>query len=222
MAKTALQDDPTLEEIRVALAPLIARNAAFDGWRPAAVEAAAQQANVSPDAACLAFDAGPLTMIGAWFAHIDDAMLARCTSEMLAPLKIRERIAALVEARLELFAPDREALRRAWALLAMPQNIATATKLGWRAADHMWRAAGDKAADYNHYTKRALLATIYAATVIVFLDDESEGHADTSAFLRRRIDGVMRFEKTKARLAARAEKRPSMARFIGRLRYHAR
>jgi ubiquinone biosynthesis protein COQ9 len=83
----------------------------------------------------------------------------------------------------------------------------------------MWRLAGDTATDYNHYTKRTLLASIYAATIAVFLQDDSEGHADTRAFLGRRIEDIMKFEKTKAGFLARASHRPSLSRFIGRLRY---
>lgn len=104
----------------------------------------------------------------------------------------------------------------------MPQNVARAAKLGWHAADIMWRAAGDTAVDYNHYTKRTLLAGIYTATLLAFVNDESEDHADTRAFLARRIDGVMRFEKAKAGFTRRAEQRPSLARFVGRLRYRMR
>ena len=85
----------------------------------------------------------------------------------------------------------------------------------------MWRAAGDTATDYNHYTKRGMLAGVYAATMTVFLDDSSEGQADTRAFLARRIEGIMRFEKAKAGFIARASHRPSLSRFIGRLRYPA-
>ena len=101
----------------------------------------------------------------------------------------------------------------------MPQNLAAAARLAWRSADVMWRAAGDTATDYNHYTKRAILAGVYGATVQVFLDDESDGFAETRAFLARRIEGIMRFEKTKAGVLARFEHRPSLSRFIGRLRY---
>jgi ubiquinone biosynthesis protein COQ9 len=85
----------------------------------------------------------------------------------------------------------------------------------------MWRAAGDTATDYNHYTKRAMLGGIYAATIAVLLDDESEDQADTRAFLARRIDGIMRFEKAKGQFLARTSHRPSLSRFIGRLRYPA-
>lgn len=215
-----LPADPTLDEIRAELAPPVARNAAFDGWTAAAVRTAATDAGVDPDVALLAFPGGAVGMIDAWFAQVDAAMLA-ATGSRLPGLKIRERIASLVEARLDLLAPDRESLRRALAILAMPLNAPRAAQLGWRAADAMWRAAGDTATDYNHYTKRAILGGVYAATITVFLDDESAGQAETRAFLQRRIDGIMRFEKAKAGWLRRSETMPSLSRFIGRLRYPA-
>jgi len=214
-----LPPDPTLDEIRAALAPAIAANAGFDGWSDGALARAAQGEGVDVDVARLAFPGGAIDMIDAWFGAIDAAMAAALPPEKLATMKIREKITALVEARLALLMPHREALRRALALLAMPGNLLRAGKLGWRAADLMWRAAGDTATDYNHYSKRAILAAVYGATVTVLLDDESERHADTSAFLARRIEGIMRFEKTKAQLIGRTSHRPSLSRFIGRLRY---
>jgi ubiquinone biosynthesis protein COQ9 len=86
----------------------------------------------------------------------------------------------------------------------------------------MWRLAGDTATDYNHYTKRMTLGSIYAATLAVFAQDESEDLADTKAFLDRRIEGVMKFEKAKARLLRPRDGTFSMARLLGRLRYPAR
>ena len=211
--------DLTLDEIRVLLAPAIAENAAFDGWGAAARDMAADMNGVDRDVAALAFQGGPVDMIDAWFASIDATMAEMLPPEQLAVMKIRQRITALVEARLTATAPHREALRRALAILAMPQNVATAARLGWRSVDAMWRAAGDKATDYNHYTKRGMLLAVYGATITVFLDDDSEDYAETRAFLGRRIDGIMRFEKAKAGIVRRARHRPSLSRFVGRLRY---
>ena len=213
--------DLTLDELRARLAPEIAANAAFDGWGKEALTMAAEANSVDPGVAKLAFPDGAVDMIDAWFAHIDRAMLAALPTPELATMKVRARIAGLVEARLAAVAPDREALRRALAVLAMPQNLARAARLGWRTVDTIWRAAGDTATDYNHYTKRGILLGVYGTTVSVFLDDESEGFADTRAFLDRRIDGIMRFEKAKAGFAKRTENLPSLSRFIGRLRYPA-
>ena len=161
-------------------------------------------------------------MVDAWFADVDAGMEQRWPAEKLATLKIRDRITTLVETRIDLLAPNRESLRRALALLALPTNAPHAAKLGWRAADHMWRLAGDTATDYNHYSKRAILGAVYGSTMAVFLNDESEGFADTRAFLARRIDQVMRFESWKHRRASRSIERPSLARFVERLRYPGR
>lgn len=214
-------DTLTLDELRPIIARILPRHAAFDGWGDKAVDAAACELGLDPAVARFAFGGDRVAMIDAWFASVDDDMLARVTPEMLAKMKIRERITALIEARLSILTPDREALRRATAILAFPANAPKAARLGWRAADAMWRAAGDTATDYNHYTKRTILGTVYAATLSVFLNDESDDLSDTRAFLSRRIDGIMRFEKAKAKWTAPSDKKFSLTRLASRLRYPA-
>lgn len=219
--------DMTLDELAAALAPDIAASAIFDGWNETALVAAAEMAGVDVDVAKLAFPADApggraMAMIEAWITSVDQAMEAEWPKERLATLKIRERIRTLVAFRLEAVEHIDEAVRRALAIMAQPQNAARALKLGWRSADIMWRLAGDTATDYNHYTKRAILAGIYSATLAVFVNDDSEGKAEAYAFLDRRIDGVMRFEKIKARFTSGDREMPSLTRFLGRLRYPAR
>ena len=217
--KTLDVDDMTLDELRPLLAAELPKDAAFDGWTDKAVAAAASRIGVNPDVAALAFPGGAIDMIDAWFAHIDVAMDAALPAATLATMKIRQRITALVEARLALLAPHREALRRAQNIMASPFNGSRALRLGWRAADMMWRAAGDTATDYNHYTKRAILGSVYGATLLTFVNDESADYADTRAFLGRRIEGIMQFEKVKARVAGAGDRYFSLSRFLGRLRY---
>lgn len=209
----------TLDELRPLLAAALPADAAFDGWNARALEATAARLGIDPKVAALAFPGGAVAMIDAWFATVDAAMRTACPLDAMAKLKIRERITTLVEARLAILAPNREALRRAQAVLASPFNAATAARLGWRAADAMWRQAGDTATDYNYYTKRAILSGVYATTLMVFVNDEGEDWADTRAFLARRIEGVMQFEKVKARVLKGRELAFSPARFLGRLRY---
>jgi len=211
----------TLDDLRIALAPAIADAAIFDGWSDAAVAAAAPVAGVDPAAAAFAFRGGAMEMIAAWIASIDRAMAEALPPEALAALPIRERIRRLVQFRLDAIVGTREALRRALAIMAMPQNAARALRLAWQSADAMWRLAGDTATDYNHYTKRVTLGTIYAATLAVYAQDESEGFAETRAFLDRRIAGVMKFEKAKARILRPRDETISLTRLLGRLRYPA-
>jgi ubiquinone biosynthesis protein COQ9 len=215
--------DLTLDELRIALAPDIAASAIFDGWNQTALVAAAEMAGCDVDVARVTFPgARPMDMIEAWIASVDAAMAAEWPADRLATLKIRERIRTLVAFRLAAVEHIDEAVRRALAVMAQPQNARRSFKLGWHSADIMWRLAGDTATDYNHYTKRAILAGIYSATLAVFVNDDSEGKADTYAFLDRRIDGVMKFEKAKAQFLGKDRELPSLTRFLGRLRYPAR
>jgi ubiquinone biosynthesis protein COQ9 len=216
------ENDLTLAEMRLALAPAIARAAAFDGWSHAAVAEAARGQGIDPNVAALAFPGGAMDMIAAWIAAVDQGMERAFANGALLSLPIRERIRRLVRFRLDAVAGQEEAVRRALSVMAMPQNASKALRLGWNSADAMWRLAGDTATDYNHYTKRTILGGIYAATLAVFVNDDSEDKAETLAFLDRRIEGVMRFEKAKARLFQSDSEHFSVARFLGRLRYPAR
>ena len=207
-----------LERLRRELALAVGENAVFDGWTAQAVDSAAGQLGIDPVQARLAMPKSQAAMIDVYIQEVDRALEASFTPETLAAMKIREKIRALIWHRLEIMGPAREAVRRALAILAMPQNLPLALRISWRSADLMWRIAGDTSTDFNHYTKRMTLGAVYASTVLVWLDDQSEGWSDTAAFLDRRIDDVMRFEKFKAEWRGSSE-HVSLSRFLGRLRY---
>jgi ubiquinone biosynthesis protein COQ9 len=209
-----------LEQIRDRLALAVGENAAFDGWTSKAVDSAAGRLGVDPAQARLAFPKGKAAMVDAYVQGVDREMAKRLPPAKLAKMKIRERIRTLVWTRLEIMAPAREAVRTALAILAMPQNVPLGATIGWRSADLMWRLAGDTSTDFNHYTKRITLGAVYGSTLVAWLDDNSDGRADTGTFLDRRIDNVMQFEKWKAQW--RSREHFSVSRFLGRLRYPPR
>jgi ubiquinone biosynthesis protein COQ9 len=211
-----------LEKLRRELALAVGENAVFDGWTRKAVDSAAAQLGIDPVQARLAMPKDQAGMIDLYIQEVDRALEAYFTPKRLAGTKIREKIRSLIWRRLEIMGPAREAVRRALAILAMPQNLPLGLKAGWRTADVMWRMAGDTSTDFNHYTKRMTLGAVYASTLLVWLDDESEGWSETAGFLDRRIDDVMKIEKLKADWRGSSEQRLSVTRFLGRLRYPPR
>jgi len=211
-----------LEAIRQKLALAVGENAAFDGWTLKAVDSAADQLGIDVAQARLAFPKDAPHMIEAWITGVDAAMESHFTPKKIAAMKVRDRIRALIWYRLETMGPAREAVRSALSILAMPHNVPLALRIGWRSADLMWRIAGDTATDYNHYSKRLILSGVYGSTLLAWLDDQSEGWMETGAFLDRRLAGVMCFEKWKAAWRGNDLHRPSLTRFLGRLRYPAR
>jgi ubiquinone biosynthesis protein COQ9 len=211
-----------LEALRRRLALAVGENAVFDGWTQKAVDSAAGQLGIDPVQARLAMPKGQAAMVDLYIQEVDRALEAWFTPKRLEKLKIREKIRALIWRRLEIMGPVRESVRRALAILAMPQNVPQALRTSWRTADLMWRIAGDTATDFNHYTKRMTLGAVYGSTLLVWLNDESEGWAETSAFLDRRIDDVMKIEKLKAEWRGSSGQGLSISRFLGRLRYPPR
>lgn len=126
----------------------------------------------------------------------DAAALLKLSSVDPSSLKIRERIFHAVLERIEVAMVDETAVRKASLYLAGPSRAALAARMLWGSADMIWRWAGDTAADFNHYSKRAILSGVIASTLAVRL---AQGEAAARAHLTRAIDAVMQFEKLKAR-----------------------
>ena len=209
----------TLDELRPQLVREMLPDIIFDGWGWTAAETAAQRLGVPAERARLVFPRGTRDMVAAWVRMADADTVAALEAEGVGSMKIRERIRRAVEIRIEQAAPYREAVREALQILAQPQNAALAARSLWNTCDAIWRAAGDTATDYNYYTKRATLGGVYSSTLLYWLQDDSEDFSETRAFLERRIDNVMQFEKAKAEMAKARRNLPSPMRFLGRLRY---
>jgi ubiquinone biosynthesis protein COQ9 len=173
--------------------PLALAEVAVHGFSDAALKAAAEKAGINSAEMKAAFPNGGASLVEA-FSHWADDRMAETMRDIHAE-RVRERVTQAVKARLEALAPYKDVARRAAAFLALPQNAPLAASLMMRSVDLMWRAAGDRSSDFSYYTKRALLGGVYGATLIHWLSDSSEGHADTWTFLDSRIDDVMQIEK---------------------------
>lgn len=181
----------------------------FDGWSEAALRAACADLGVSLSTARGVCPRGALDLAVALHDEGDAAMVARMRHSDPGLMRTRDRIAQAVLVRLEV-APDREVVRRASALFALPQNAVEGARLMWRTADLIWSELGDPSQDLNWYTKRATLAAVLGAAVLYWLGDETDEMEATRAFVTREIDGVMRLEAAKAQLRANPATRGMM------------
>ena len=180
------------EKLRGELLQASLAHVAFDGWSRTTLRAAARDLGVDPVLAFNAFPGGEAELISAFSTWADHQMLDALAKRDLAAMKVRQRIAAAVRLRLELLEQHREAVRRGLAFMALPPNAGLGLTCLYRTVDAIWYAAGDRATDYNFYTKRLLLAGVYSSTLLYWLDDASEGHEQTWAFLERRIAEVLK------------------------------
>ncbi len=171
----------------------------FDGWSETSFRAAVSDAGVDPVVARGLFPRGAVDLAVAYHKRGDAEMLRRIEETDLDEMRFRDRVAFAVRARIEA-AEDREAVRRGTTLFALPMYAPDGARLIWGTADAIWTALGDTSRDFNWYTKRATLSGVYSSTVLYWLGDDSLGSEATWAFLDRRIEDVMRFEKAKAQV----------------------
>lgn len=171
----------------------------FDGWTEAALKAAVEDTGLDPTLVRAACPRGAIDLAVAFHRKGDAEMAFDFETTDTAQMRIRDKIILAVRLRLQAAAQDRDSVRRAVALFALPQNAVEGAALIWGTADAIWTALGDESRDLNWYTKRASLSAVYSATVLFWLGDDSEGFSETWAFLDRRIGDVMAFETAKAR-----------------------
>lgn len=183
----------------------------FDGWSETTFRAAAADADIALPEAQALFPRGAVDLALAFHARGDAALAEALAGTDMMALRIRDRITLAVRKRLEIVEDHKEAVRRGMTLFSLPVHAADGSRALWQTADAIWTAAGDTSDDLNWYTKRVTLSGVYASTVLYWLGDQSAGHAETWAFLDRRIEDVMRFEKVKADLRGNRFLKPLMA-----------
>jgi ubiquinone biosynthesis protein COQ9 len=174
---------------------------AFDGWSDMTFCAACDDAGVAPELALLSCPRGALDLAVCFHHDGDDAMRNALTKMDDTSMKIRDKITYAVRMRLEVI-DDKEVVRRAATLMALPQYAGEGASLIWGTCDQIWTALGDGSEDVNWYTKRLSLSSVYTSTVLYWLGDTSPNHEATWAFLDRRIANVMEFERFKGRVNA--------------------
>lgn len=214
-----MDQETTMETTKARILTAAEGHAAFEGWSAPTLKAALAESQTDPGLGHALFPRGGIDLAVAYHQKGDLAMQAALAAQDLDALRYSARVALAIRLRLE--AADKELVRRGSALFSLPQHAAEGAKLIWSTADAIWRALGDTSTDINYYSKRTSLSAVYGATVLYWLGDQSEGSAETWAFLDRRIENIMQFEKAKAAVQKNPLAKALMQgplRFLGRIK----
>jgi ubiquinone biosynthesis protein COQ9 len=199
-----------IERLIAAMLP----DVAFDGWGRHALRNAARRASLPVGEAMALFPRGAPDLIAAFSRWADHQMLERLAAMPVEPASLSRRVALAMQLRFAVLAPWREAVRRGFSVLAMPQNALLGLRLLYDTVDAIWHGVGDASTDFSFYTKRATLAGLYASAVLFWLDDRSPGFTDTGAFIERRLADLHRLTGLRERLATAADSLPNPLRVL--------
>lgn len=199
MPKSKKTERDHIEIARGKLLTAILPHVEFDGWSPTALDMAIADSVVDAGLAAQAAPRGAIDLAALYHCQGDQLMLTAHQSTDISDLRYSQKVARMVQFRIEAV-DNQEAVRRGMTLFALPSNMGEGGQLIWGTVDHIWNALGDTSTDANWYTKRGTLSAVYSSTILFWLGDDSEGCADTWAFLDRRIENVMQFEKVKSKI----------------------
>jgi ubiquinone biosynthesis protein COQ9 len=172
----------------------------FDGWTSRGLRTALTSIGQSPEDAEMLFPGGAADMVAAYIDLADRRMEEAAAAMDMTGMRVPTRVRTVLALRFAQNRPHREAVRRAFSVLSLPGNARLAALSAARTVDAVWRAAGDTSADFSWYTKRAILAGVYGATLLFWLRDTSEDDAATLAFLDRRLADVARIGRVRRRM----------------------
>ena len=183
------------EDQRLELMRASVRHVTFDGWSERALKAGAKDIGMAVETAKALFPDTGRDLVTLHCQNADAEALDYLGDQNLTSMRVRERVAMSIRARIEIVREDREAVRQAVSMFALPGNATLGARLLFGTVDRLWRAAGDTSTDWNYYSKRGLLAGVYGSTVLYWLQDNSEDFGDSWLFLDRRIADVMKVPK---------------------------
>src|SRR5262249_32527461 len=131
------------EELKQAVLKAALKDAPFDGFTDTVLAKAGKSAGADKAELARLFPDGPLSLIEYFSSSLDDAMEEKLAALDLPKLKVRNRIKAAILTRLALLAPNKEAARRAAALMTLPMHAGLAARMMYRTVDAMWRGGGE-------------------------------------------------------------------------------
>jgi ubiquinone biosynthesis protein COQ9 len=172
----------------------------FDGWTSRGLRNALSSIGAAPEDAEMLFPGGAADLVEAYCDLADRRMAQEAALRDMTEMRVPTRVRTVLAIRFAQNRPHKEAVRRAFSVLSLPGNARLAALTAARTVDAVWHAAGDKSADFSWYTKRAILAGVYSATLLYWLADTSEDDAATLAFLDRRLAGVARIGRLRKRV----------------------
>jgi ubiquinone biosynthesis protein COQ9 len=109
-----------------------------------------------------------------------------------------ERVKELVILRLKIMSREKELISKTYFHLLLPQNFKVASRCLYKAVDQIWFVAGDNSTDFNFYSKRAILASIYSMVMLHYVNNNNLDQ--TIELLNKQLKRVSKIPKIKNRL----------------------
>lgn len=161
----------------------------FDDWSNKLLANAEKQCGFAQGYHQIIFPKGVAEIIDFLEEQYDQKML-ELLEKQEKPLKIKDRIELALKIRIKCCSLKLVHLKNS-IYFAQTLNTISAIKIAFRSCDLIWRYAGDQSIDYNYYTKRSLLLSVYVTSIIYYIQDDSLDNIDTDQYIAESLSDIV-------------------------------
>ncbi|MDX1949835.1 MAG: COQ9 family protein [Rickettsiales bacterium] len=176
----------------------------FENWNFSTLEKACENCSFTKDYAKILYPAG-IEGFTYEFGQSCNVEALKSAEEIIIKnsLKTSEKAEEIIFQKIFTYhkkLKNLESLKKFISNCVMPNLALTAGKGVFEFSDKAWRLMGDNATDFSFYTKRASFSGIYLKSMLYSMSDNSENLIKTRNYIKKSIDGLMKFHKLKGKI----------------------
>lgn len=162
-----------LNKIRNLILREAKKQVVFYGWNENIFDNISNNSKFNIEEIITLFPNGYIPLMEMYIDTINDKMIKQAKKIDFYHLKTHERIKKLLILRLNIMVQEKKIISKTYFHLLLPQNYSLAYKSLYKTVDLIWYIAGDNSTDFNFYTKRAILASIYSSVMLHFVNNNN-------------------------------------------------
>jgi len=169
-----------------------------NGWNENLFLKLSENSKYKIDELKVLFPNGYTALLEFYLNELNAEMILSSKKINLIRMKTHQRIKALIMLRLNNLQKEKDLFKKTYFILALPKHSKIAVMSLYKTVDEMWFLAGDISTDFNFYSKRAILASIYSATILYWINNNNL--KQTTKFLDNQLAKVSKIPEIKNKI----------------------
>ena len=165
------------------------------GWSEKVFGKFAKKSKYQESVVLSLFPNGYISLIQLYLDEINLKMTNESKKINLIRLKTHERIRDIFILRLQIMAREKKLISKTFFHLLLPMNYRFSLSNLYKAVDQIWYVAGDNSTDFNFYSKRVILGSIYTIVLMHFINNNN--FDDTVNLLNKQLRRVAKIPRIK-------------------------
>ena len=135
-----------------------------------------------------------------FFEDLDQRFLSEVKSKVNKITKTNEKISFLLNKRLQIEKKNKDLIKKIFIHLIKDNNSNKVLTYIYSVSDIMWKYANDRSVDFNYYTKRLILSSVYLKILILSFYKDNLTQKDLNEEISKSMEHVKLISQFKMKL----------------------